>query len=296
MCFHSISPGPRLSRFVESFWLHDTGPQVHARSRALPTGTAQLVIDLSGDGLPVPTSSPRDCAPTGSIPTWTRALFNGADTRYLLDAGGYLVNRIGVDFKPGGAYPFLGPPAGELRDAHLPLETLWGIRAVDELRERLLRAQALEERCQILEEVLLAQLARPLERHPAVTLALRAFAAKPHGPVIARLTDQLALRHTRFIEVFRNEVGLSPKQYCRVRRFVTLVKRTWGEERPNWTQVALACGYYDQAHLCRDFQRFAGVSPGVYFRHRASDVSTWLTLPTVETPSEGAPFPTAMTR
>jgi AraC-like DNA-binding protein len=295
MSLHFFHPGPPLSRFVRAFWLDRHGPQPFARARALPTGTAQLIVDLSGDGLPVPASSS-----PGSAPTVARALFNGADTHYILDAGGSPVHYMGVDFTPGGAYPFVGPPAGELRDAHLPLETLWGRCAVDDLRERLLQAQAPVERCQILEAVLLAQLARPLDHHPAVTLALRAFAAPPRGPLIAQVADQLALSRARFIALFRDEVGLSPKQYCRVRRFYHVLKRVRGEERPNWAQLALACGYYDQAHLTHEFQQFAGVSPGVFIRDRSASLSTYLTLPTVEGPGEGqgeeAPYLTAMTR
>jgi AraC-like DNA-binding protein len=274
MSLHFFHPGPPLARFVQSFWLRQTGAHLHVRSRGLPTGNAQLVIDLSGAGLPVPASSP-----PGSAPTLARALFNGADTRYLLDEGGYPVHYMGVDFTPGGAYPFVGPPAGELRDAHLPLETLWGRCAVEELCERLRRAQTPAERCQILEAVLLAQLAHPLDHHPAVTLALRAFATAPRGPLIAQVADHLALSRARFIALFRDEVGLSPKQFCRVRRFYHVLKRVRGEERPNWAQLALACGYYDQAHLCHDFQRFAGVSPAVFLRDRSPSLPTYLALP-----------------
>jgi AraC-like DNA-binding protein len=223
-----------------------------------------------------------------SAPTWTRALFNGADTRYLLEEGGYPVHRMGVDFQAGGAYPFIAPPAGELRDAHQPRETLWGIRAVDELRERLLQAQTSAERCQLLEQALLTHLARRLERRPVVTLALRAFSAG-REPVIAHLADQAALSHTRFIEVLREEVGMSPKQYCRVRRFVRVLQHIYPEERPNWAQVALACGYSDQAHLTREFQEFAGVSPGVFLRGRRALNPTGLTFPPADAPAEEAP-------
>src|SRR5262245_1168372 len=141
MTFHSYSPGPVLSRFVTSFWLYRSGPQPHPRSRSLPTGTSRIVVDLSGDGVHVP-----DAGVTGGAPTVAGALFNGATTRYLLDAGGFAVHYMGVDFRPGGAYPFVGPPAGELRDAHLALDTLWGGAAVDDLRERLLQAQTPAER------------------------------------------------------------------------------------------------------------------------------------------------------
>jgi methylphosphotriester-DNA--protein-cysteine methyltransferase len=286
MVFQSFRPGPALSRFVQSFWLYQTGPRPFARSRGLPTGTAQIVIDLRGDGPPVHAATP-----AGSAPLVARALFNGADTRYILNAGGGSpAHYMGVDFTPGGAYPFVGPPAGELRDAHLPLETLWGRCAVDDLCERLLRAQTPAARCQILEAVLLAQLARPLDHHPAVTLALRAFAAAPRRPVIAQIADQLALSHARFIAVFRDEVGLSPKQYCRVRRFVRVLERINPAERPDWAQLALEYGYYDQAHLCHDFQQFAGVSPSVYIRDRSADTPTYLTLANGDTPGDEAPY------
>jgi AraC-like DNA-binding protein len=295
MSLHFFHPGPPLARFVQAFYLYQTGPQPFPRARRLPTGATQLVIDLSGDGLSVP-----DVSPPGSAPTLARALFNGAETRYLLDEGGYPLHHLGVDFTPGGAYPFVGPPEGELQNAHLALETLWGRCAVEELCEHLLRAQTPAERCQILEAVLLAQLARPLERHPAVTLALRAFAAAPRPCSIAQVADQLALSRARFFALFRDEVGLSPKQYCRVRRFYRVLKRVRGEERPNWAQLALACGYYDQAHLCHEFQQFAGVSPSVFVRDRHSILASFLTLPTVEGPGEGpgeeAPYRTAMTR
>jgi AraC-like DNA-binding protein len=291
MSLHSYRPGPPLSRFVRSLWLYQSGPQPFARARGLPTGTAQIAFDLSGDGLWIPASSPSGC-----VPTLARALFKGADTRYFLDEGGHAVHHLGVDFKPGGTYPFFGPPASELRDAHLPLETLWGIRAVDEPRERLMRAQSLQERFDILEAVLLGHLAHQLKRHPAVIVALRAFSAAPRGPVIAQIADQLALSHQRFIQVFRGEVGLGPKQFYRVRRFYWVVQAATREERPNWAQLALDFGYYDQAHFTRDFQQFAGVSPTTFLRDRSADLPTYLTLPNVDTPTGEALSLTTLTR
>jgi AraC-like DNA-binding protein len=299
MSFHFFSPGPAVSRFVRAYWLDQHEPHSSPPSLGLPSGNAQIVIDLSGHGLRIP-----EVYITGSAPTVAGALFNGPDTKHFLvryddgaysahymDAdfkpvGSYPAHYMGADFKPGGAYPFVGPPAGELCDAHLPLETLWGRYAVDELRERLMRARAPAERCQILEAALLAQLARPLERHPAVTLALRAFAAAPRGPVITQVADQLALSHTRFIELFRDEVGLRPKQFYRVRRFVRMLQHTRNEERPNWAQLARDFGYFDQAHLCRDFHQFAGVSPTAYLRDRHPFHPTFLVPPNGDTAAE----------
>jgi len=118
MFYCSQPPSPPLSPFVRMFWLYEWGPHPQEYSRWLPSGTAQIVIDLSGDGLPIP-----ELSTTGSPQTLARALFNGADTRYFFEENHHPMYRIGVDFKPGGAYPFFGPPASQLRDVHLPLET-----------------------------------------------------------------------------------------------------------------------------------------------------------------------------
>ena len=72
----------------------------------------------------------------------------------------------------------------------------------------------------------------------------------------------------RFIELFSREVGLTPKLYARVRRLQAVLRRLEDPAGAAWVQVALAHGYFDQAHLIRDFNRFAGSSPGDFLRRR----------------------------
>ncbi|MGH7451980.1 MAG: DUF6597 domain-containing transcriptional factor, partial [bacterium] len=104
---------------------------------------------------------------------------------------------LGVHFKPGGAFPFLKLPAGELHNAHVSLETLWGAKA-DELRERLLEAKKPEAKFRILEQALLAYASRSLTRHPygrspAVAFALREFQVTSPLRKISDVTDQIGL-------------------------------------------------------------------------------------------------------
>jgi hypothetical protein len=68
---------------------------------------------------------------------------------------------MGIHFKPGGAFPFLGVPADKLADMHIDLEMLWG-RAAIRLRERLCEASTAAERFHLLEETLIDHLFRPL--------------------------------------------------------------------------------------------------------------------------------------
>ena len=169
---------------------------------------------------------------------------------------------VGVHFKPGGAFPFLGLPAGELRDTHVDLETLWGMAAV-ELRERLCSATTSVRRFHLLEKALLAHLFRPLRHHDAVSNALHAF-AHTDATSVREVTKSIGLSHRRFVDVFNIEVGMTPKLFQRVQRFhraLALVRQT---AMPHWAQLALNAGYFDQSHLIRDFLSFSGVSPADY--------------------------------
>jgi AraC-like DNA-binding protein len=59
---------------------------------------------------------------------------------------------------------------------------------------------------------------------------------------------------------FNAGVGLPPKLFCRMQRFVQ-VFRAIGTQPNKWADTAVACGYYDQAHLIRDFKSFSGETP-----------------------------------
>jgi len=86
--------------------------------------------------------------------------------------------------------------------------------------------------------------------------------------VVEDVTAQIGLSSRRFIEIFRNQVGLTPKLYCRIRRFQRVLAAIDDASDVDWTGVALKCGYFDQAHFIHDFRAFSGVSPTMYLRHR----------------------------
>lgn len=92
---------------------------------------------------------------------------------FVIDARQH-ASVVGVDFRPGGAFPFLGPTVSELADTHIDLETLWG-PAARQLCERLCTAREPTERFRLLEKALIAHMFRPMEHHYAVLFALSVF-------------------------------------------------------------------------------------------------------------------------
>lgn len=259
----SYIPAPPLLDFVEDLWLYDGYTPPHSRERILPSGTVELVINLREDELRIyGTVQPERCR------RFPGALVSGAYAGFFVSDGAEEASIMGVHFRPGGAFPFLGLPAGELADAHVDLETLWGRPAAVGLRERLCAARTPAERFQILEEALASRLLRPPEHHYAVPAALAAFGRTRGRATVREVARGVGLSERRFIQVFTAETGLTPKLFCRVQRFQRAREMAHRDARPDWARLAAECGYFDQSHLIRDFKEFSGFSPAEYVRHR----------------------------
>jgi AraC-like DNA-binding protein len=252
-------PQPPLSEFIHFLWLYDGYSQPHAKERILPSGEMQLVINLLEDESRFyDRDAPERCH------RFRGALFYGSHSQYQVIDTAEQASVIGVHFRPGGAFPFLRMPAGELRETTLSLETLWGAAAVD-LRDQLLEAPTHRARFEILERALLAEYyRRRAERHGAVDFALRRILRTPHLTAIQSVTEQIGLSPKRFIQVFRDETGFTPKVFCRIRRFQQALERIDASRSVDWARVALDSGYFDQAHFIHDFRAFSGIKPSTY--------------------------------
>jgi AraC-like DNA-binding protein len=174
---------------------------------------------------------------------------------------------MGVQFKAGGAVPLLGFPAGDLRNQYVSLDVAWGRQASD-LHDQLLHARSAKARFQVLESTLIRRLSRAPEQSAAVNCSLAALDRAPHDQAIGEVCNAVGLSARRFIEVFCDHVGMTPKLYCRVRRFQSALSLIGAQSNIDWARVALACGYFDQAHFNRDFRAFAGVTPTTYLTGR----------------------------
>lgn len=267
MRFFSYNPSPPLSEFVALLWLYEGYAPEHGKERVLPDGSVELVINLREDALRV-----YDRQDTERFESFGRSLVSGPRAEYIVIDTVSRASIMGVHFRPGGAFPFLGLPACELQGLTVALEDLWG-RAAAELREQLLAAASPEEKFRILERVLLAQAARPLARHPAVGFALKTLRAGPHARTVSQLAGQTGLSARRFIQLFSEEVGLTPKLFCRIRRFQRVLRLVEHAPRVEWADVALTCGYFDQSHFIHDFRAFAGLNPTAYLACRSEHLN-----------------------
>lgn len=170
---------------------------------------------------------------------------------------------IQVNFTPVGARLLTGLPMHLLTNAVLSMEDVFGSSAGD-LVEQLREATTWGERFQITDRFILARLLAAKDRPDATLWAYGMLRRTAGSASIASLADALGLSQKHLISQFREHVGLTPKTMARVIRFERAVKMVTTNHRPDWAQVVLDCGYFDQAHLIRDFRQFAGMTPGEY--------------------------------
>lgn len=241
-----MQPCPELAPFVKTLWHGESRPSGQCE-HVLPSGAMHVVLRLSG---------PPVCVSGRHL---GYALIGGARSAYYVKDVSKASCSIGAVLKPGGSLALLGTPAGELAETHTDLADVWG-RDAEELRWRMLETNDPQWRLRMFEAALLARL-KPMPIHPVVEEALEAF--RRSSDVFAAVTAS-GYSHRRFNELFRAAVGLTPKIHCRVQRFQRTLRAMGGGA--SWADLALASGYSDQAHFCREFQSFAGVTPAAYAR------------------------------
>jgi AraC-like DNA-binding protein len=247
MIYLERKPSPALAACVETLWYACVPGLPHQRELVLPGGKIQFVISLAADHL-------TDCTAKGDVPT-APSLLVGARTSAELIATGDMKKLAGVVFRPGGLGPWLRERADLFYGQSQSLSDLW---PVEPMRERL-RDLAPEVALQVLDETLCEQ-ASGRERRSHVLQALRSLRSLS----VRETAHALGISERRLHTVFSEDVGLSPKQWSRVRRFQRAVRALHQGDEMRWAELAVACGYSDQSHFSRDFRSFSGIDPTTY--------------------------------
>jgi AraC-like DNA-binding protein len=184
-------------------------------------------------------------------------MIGGLHTKPALITHDGAQSGIQLALSPLGARALSGVPAGELATLDLDLGELLGPLAT-ELHERVAQEDSWPARFAVLDRVLGARLNLDDRPPPEVCRAWRRLVST-HGTItISALASEVGWSERHLASRFRTEIGLSPKAAARVIRFQR-ARRLIGR-RPG-ADVAAECGYFDQAHLVRDFVAFSGLSP-----------------------------------
>ena len=248
--YREVEPPPALAPFVRCIW-RLRGVSDGAAEPIIPDGCAEIVVNV-GDPFVRHTSPDRSHVQA-------QRLVAGQLTRAItLEATGR-IDIWGIRLHTWCASMFTNIPALELRDRDVPLGDI--DRALDDSLAAVGDAKTDDVAERSLIDVLLKRAARTAPPAPAVP-RLVSFAARGSETANVRAISRDAGVSTRRLQtVFRDHVGLTPKQLLRVTRFQRALRIAREEPKLSWGRVAHLAGFYDHAHLIHDSNDIAGCTP-----------------------------------
>jgi AraC-like DNA-binding protein len=253
MRYCEIKPQSPLDRFVECFWTLESDTPSSQPERILPDGCVELILNF-GALFSEHENGRRKLQP--------RNFLVGQMTGPILISPTGAVQLFGIRFHPGGTLPFLRVPLNEITDQVVELGGVSGKLERDLLRITS-ELPSMAERITAVERFLARQLTTVKYDSWLMALAARIVAAD--GLVsVDQLANEAGVSSRQLERRFLCEVGIGPKLLGRIIRFQQ-VFRAVEQRNAAWSTIALDCGYYDQAHLIRDFNQFAQQTPTVLF-------------------------------
>lgn len=234
--YREFAPPDRLSQYIECFWTVKPGSAL-LEYPVLPDGCVDIVYSRS----------------LAREPQLVGAMTSAR--RFAMPAGDF---QFGVRFRPAMSRAFLPVPGSVTLDQLIPLSDLWGAGARD-LTEQLSEAQSATQCIALIE----GRLCNPGDTGLVQRLCT-SIVAQAGQLRMDDLAFQAGISPRQLRRLFLEEIGVAPKHFCRVIRFRNSLSRWSQAGRAEWTQVALDCGYYDQAHFINEFRQFSGYTPGEF--------------------------------
>lgn len=247
MDYEEVGPPAALRGMVRCFWVLSSPPRGTATpDPALPDGSPELIFNL---GAPV-----RARGASGRLVAQPGAMLVGQITRPFTVAPTGRMRLIAARLTPSGGAWFHDNLAA-LTDTWMALPPPW-----EAVRDALAAADTRAQAIARLGEALTQTARNGTGPDPRAARAAALIVASHGATAIADIARQVGLTTRHLQRLFRSQVGVSPKQLARMRRFQR-VFAAWRDGGKGWSGVALRAGYFDQAHLIRDFNAFAGGAP-----------------------------------
>ena len=239
-----IGAGSALRPYVRYYWAYRNADPLKVMT--FPIGSTQMIFHR-GRPLYVP-----------EIDSWHSAVTLSGQVNFHshLQSFGNL-DMIAVFFTPQGMRAFFDMPVSELYNREIPASDI-GDSSLTELGRKVLECQDTGQCINMIDAWLKCRLA---DRYNVRRMSLPVYemTVNPSASVNS-LADLASLGRKQFVRIFKDVIGLNPKEYQRILRFQKVLYMMQMGCRDEMRMVA-ECGYSDQSHLVREFRRFSGVTP-----------------------------------
>jgi AraC-like DNA-binding protein len=261
--YNQFKPDAALGDYIKCYWVLE-GPAANGSAeRVFPDGSMEMIFHY-GDAFHYANKKEMIRQP--------RAFLFGQLSHYIDLAPAGSMGVIGVRFYPATAGFFTATPLHHLTNLFVSTDEIWG-SAAKELSDKIFSSANTSQRIYHLN----CFFTRLLKRHTAKRSALQGYIRNvyPGGENISvkQMTKDLFLSERTLERKFLSEVGLSPKNFCRIMRLQHTLRLLQKKEPEALTGVAQQAGFYDQAHFIKDFKELTGLTPAAYYQaqHNIND-------------------------
>ncbi|MFI0848364.1 helix-turn-helix domain-containing protein [Mesorhizobium sp. IMUNJ 23232] len=248
-------PGGLLRGIVTRITGYRETARKHIRMRETASLTVPLIISF---GEPFSIGLGRDPTEADRIASFAAGLYAGP---VLIESFG-ASHCLQIDFSPLGARRFFKFPMHELADRMVLLDDVLGNEGAA-LRERLGNTPDWDTRFALAIDFVASRIGAGKTPSAEIREAYARIDASGGQVSVSRLAVGAGWTRKHLADRFNAEIGLGPKSIARIVRFnrALAAARAGGED---WADIAAGCGYADQAHLTREFQALAGISPAAW--------------------------------
>lgn len=256
MIYKEYRPHLQLLPFIECYWSADADmPPFRDQKALIPDGTIELMFNFGDDymhlknGVKIPVNG------SHIIGIRKQALWISQTQHQHI---------FSVRFKLGGAYPFVKIPVHLFAHGFYDIDELLP-RDYKELEQLLFEAKDHDGRVLIADQFFIERLKYvPAEQLFTIHCSRILF----QNP-IAKIQDAAHELHTSYKTLerrFAQVTGLSPSEILKIRRFNNAILAMYSGKFSSLTQIAYACGFYDQSHFIREFRQLAGYAPRTFLK------------------------------
>ena len=232
-------PHPFLSQYIETYWSSIDFAEKEVCRRVLPDGCVDIIFSFHRQSLPY------------IVGTMTTFL----EVEYLGE-----VRFIGIRFKPGGITAFIRVPVNEFTDSRVELFSTESVFDKS-FSEDILWERSTTDIISFVDNYLLSRLPKLSLLDERVDYAVSLIKQGKGNIPIPLIAEQACLSKRQFERRFLAGIGISPKAFSRIIKFKNTHHLLKSGANQSLFDLAVDCGYYDHAHLIKEFKRLSGSLP-----------------------------------
>lgn len=249
-----VSPSIELSDFIRHYLFLNIAEASTLKLRLFSDGSTGIVLNsypnLVLDSRPLP-----EAFVYGQITEYKEVYCQGPAQLLI------------IVFHSHGLSRFLNTSVSELNNTVIPLADLFGAAAMTLQRDIAFSGKLIEKINHIEDFVRKMVNSHRSAADPLVTSALDLIQQYKGVIHIDHLAGIIGCQPRQLERKFNTSVGISPKHLCNIVRVHAFIKLLQSDTKTNLTGSAYDCGYYDQAHLIREFRKITGLTPSQYLRN-----------------------------